>query len=151
MKSNKQLQGYILQFYRKLFLVVGKSISSIWSLFIRNVVAYWLLLQSDRYRTKRHMHALRSHPRVFWAHILVVIFPDSHTTVLRQIPPVTPSSESGEIWWKMRVNFANEIYISYSTEFFNMEPTADGFIPPPKEVTLRNVIGLKNPSSSAGF
>jgi hypothetical protein len=53
------------------------------------------------------------------------------------------------------VNFADEVFLSYSAGFFNM-PTSYSMGPTtlpyfPKKVVLQIFIALKNPSSSAGF
>jgi hypothetical protein len=40
-----------------------------------------------------------------WVHII----PDSSTTALWQLPAETPSSEVGETWWEVAVNFAYKV------------------------------------------
>jgi hypothetical protein len=52
-------------------------------------------------------------------HLRVPVIPDSSTRALRQIPTETSSRKSEEMA-KIEVNFADEISLSYSTEFFNM-------------------------------
>jgi hypothetical protein len=52
--------------------------------------------------------------------IWVLIIPDSSTRDLWQVSAETPTSKSGETWQEMVWNFAYEISVSYSADFFNM-------------------------------
>jgi hypothetical protein len=50
----------------------------------------------------------------------LLIIPDSSTRSLWQLPAAEPSSETGEIWREMAVNFAREVSLFILVGFFNM-------------------------------
>jgi hypothetical protein len=73
-------------------------------------------------------HALRPFSDLLFVSIWVLTIPESSTRTVWKIPAETPSSESGETWREMAVNFADEISLS----FFNMllRHGTDGFTSP---------------------
>jgi hypothetical protein len=65
-------------------------------------------------------HTLQPFSDLLRISVWVLIIPDSSTRALWQIPAETPSSKWRETWWEMVVNFADEIFLSYSTGFFTI-------------------------------
>jgi hypothetical protein len=65
------------------------------------------------------------------------------------------AAKKGETWQEMSLNFAGEVYLSYSTGIFTCRKILrhgdNGFTPRPKEVMIWIFIALKNLSSLAWF
>jgi hypothetical protein len=105
------------------------------------------------YRARRTKHC--DHFRSTVRPRQVLIIPDSSTRELSGNNQHTSSSEAGETWTEVTVNFAYEYLFSCLLDSLTcrkiLRHGTDGFTSPATEVVVRIVIAIKNPSPSDGF